>query len=1001
MTKLWRGLELVPFLLIAMSDLHVKTVFGKPAVGISKFDYREQYGSRVALNCRITPDPKLPTVHVFWMKNISGIMVSIVRGQGKEGMTLDNPSLIINDANFADSGRYICYGRDNSATVQSPAISLTILGDPIIKVDQTKYDVNYGRSVTLRVDIQSNKETPVRKVFWQLNNKGVITTIDSKTEKISGNNIDNPSLTIQTVTTSEAGNFTCFATHDMGTATSKAIVVHVIGDLPSVNVEQKTYQSVYGEDVTLKCIVFSNLNIVNVYWERVQNGTKTIINRDSIGYQGISPTYPSLNIIYTTKTHIGTYRCFATNVVGTSISGSTTLHVIGDKPIATTTSSILNANFGDSVTLECIVHAFPTPRKIYWKKRINNHTPTMSINKEFPGISGSSIETPSLTIKYATPANEGYYSCFVENTAGVTESKPVNLIVLASLPEVSVLLQPIITGAGLDVILKCSIRAVPPAIEVYWQRNTNDHQTIIKSSSLNIEGSTVGNPSLTIRKASVSMSGEYTCIARNPVGTGRSLHTILKVEQVRNTRSLSGSQSGSQYPIIDVAKDHYKVVYGSAVTLITSMRSNEKYPVRKVFWQLNNKGVVMTIDSETKGVYGNSIDNSSLTIHKVTTSEAGNFTCFVAHDMGIARSISIVLDVIGDLPTIEIEQKKYASVYGEDITLDCNVKADPAITDVYWERVQNDTSMIINHDSVGVQGITPQNPSLIIISSTKMHIGKYRCFASNAVGTSGSESMSLGVIGEKPTVITTQSIVSTNFGKEVTLRCIVNATPKITKIYWYKKINSQNHVTFIHDGFPGMSGSTVETPSLTIKSGTPANDGNYSCVAENVVGITGSKPVILIVRAAIPEVTVPHDPLTVEAGVDVTLNCDIKAIPSATEVYWERKTSNSTTIINKYSLQVEGSTVSDPSLTIQSASVSMSGKYTCFARNPVGIESGVETVLKVLDSLSGIINHESDDDDSVIMEAVFGTIGSIVGLGTMIGGFITCYSKRRKHTEQS
>lgn len=90
---------------------------------------------------------------------------------------------------------------------------------------------------------------------------------------------------------------------------------------------------------------------------------------------------------------------------------------------------------------------------------------------------------------------------------------------------------------------------------------------------------------------------------------------------------------------------------------------------------------------------------------------------------------------------------------------------------------------------------------------------------------------------------------------------------------------------------------------------------------------------------------VPQEPLTVEAGVDVTLNCDVKAMPSATEVYWERKTNNSTTIINRNSLQVEGSTVSNPSLTIQSASVSMSGKYTCIAKNPVGFDYGVETVL--------------------------------------------------------
>lgn len=102
-----------------------------------------------------------------------------------------------------------------------------------------------------------------------------------------------------------------------------------------------------------------------------------------------------------------------------------------DKPTVTTTPSVLKVNFGDKITLGCLVNAFPQPTKIYWTKRNNDISPIVLINKEFPGISGSSIETPSLTIEYATPANKGYYSCFAENTAGVTESKPVNLIVLA------------------------------------------------------------------------------------------------------------------------------------------------------------------------------------------------------------------------------------------------------------------------------------------------------------------------------------------------------------------------------------------------------------------------------------------------------------------------------------------------------------------------------------------------------------------------------------------
>lgn len=88
-----------------------------------------------------------------------------------------------------------------------------------------------------------------------------------------------------------------------------------------------------------------------------------------------------------------------------------------------------------------------------------------------------------------------------------------------------------------------------------------------------------------------------------------------------------------------------------------------------------------------------------------------------------------------------------------------------------------------------------------------------------------------------------------NYGDEVTLECIVRATPKEFEIYWYKNINGQNHVTFINEKFPGISGSSVETPSLTIKYTTPANEGIYSCYAQNAAGVTASKTIKLIVEA--------------------------------------------------------------------------------------------------------------------------------------------------------
>lgn len=100
-----------------------------------------------------------------------------------------------------------------------------------------------------------------------------------------------------------------------------------------------------------------------------------------------------------------------------------------------------------------------------------------------------------------------------------------------------------------------------------------------------------------------------------------------------------------------------------------------------------------------------------------------------------------------DLPIVRVEQNQYQSVYGENVTLNCNIFSDPPIVNVYWEIV--DTNTILNQGSVGYQGISLKNPSLTIIHSTTFHTGQYRCFARNAVGTTGSETTSLLVKGGK------------------------------------------------------------------------------------------------------------------------------------------------------------------------------------------------------------------------------------------------------------
>lgn len=73
--------------------------------------------------------------------------------------------------------------------------------------------------------IRSND--PIREIYWQYINNGIVTRVDYKT---NGKNIENySSLNFTHVTTSESGQFTCFAKNDVGTSKSNSIDVKVNG----------------------------------------------------------------------------------------------------------------------------------------------------------------------------------------------------------------------------------------------------------------------------------------------------------------------------------------------------------------------------------------------------------------------------------------------------------------------------------------------------------------------------------------------------------------------------------------------------------------------------------------------------------------------------------------------------------------------------------------------------------------------------------------------------
>ncbi|XP_052080635.1 uncharacterized protein LOC127718601 [Mytilus californianus] len=110
-------------------------------------------------------------------------------------------------------------------------------------------------------------------------------------------------------------------------------------------------------------------------------------------------------------------------------------------------------------------------------------------------------------------------------------SSSIKLNVIGGLPEVDVPSITHLTGIGYTITLTCSIKNAFPAISrVYWERYVHGSITRLSSASIGIMGVTVDNPSLIIPLAMESMTGEYTCLAVNSVGTGRSFPAKLTVK---------------------------------------------------------------------------------------------------------------------------------------------------------------------------------------------------------------------------------------------------------------------------------------------------------------------------------------------------------------------------------------------------------------------------------------------------------------------------------------
>ncbi|CAC5384057.1 HMCN [Mytilus coruscus] len=606
-----------------------------------------------------------------------------------------------------------------------------------------------------------------------------------------------------------------------------------------------------------------------------------------------------------------------------------TFHAQGhtSTPIIIVGKNEYNPDYGSKLIIDTHISASPTVLKVYWTR--NSSGIITTIEHGLSGTDGITVDNPSLTLLYITNLDNGQYTCTVESYRGIGFSKTVIVTVNGGVPYVKAVNTTYSVLYGNRAVLKCEITSLPGLIFVAWQKENNGFVTVINSGAVETKGLRKSDPSLIIPTTSFYDSGNYTCFGCNSAGIGKSNPISLRIH--------------GEVPSVNTPSMKYNVEYGDEVTLQCFVKS--RVTLQNIYWEKSSNGLIKVINQHDTGTRGVSLSNPSLTIVKVTLADIGEYTCIASNAVGTVRSDKISLITKGGLPQVTVGAIAYEVVYGNRITLQCSVSSDPEANLVYWQKTVNGVLSTLSQNAFGTNGMTPNNPSLTIESATVYDSGAYLCSAANTVGTSSSQWTILSVTGALPVVITELPTYFVEYGENITLPCSVLSTPLQTNVYWEKTVDDRD--TFIYSGTPGTYGISLSSPSLTIDSVVKSDNGNYTCIAINFLGITQSMTSSLTVLGESPEVSVNKENYTVNTGSSALLQCDIQSNMPYHHIYWKRNINGTTTMLLPGMIGISGVTTEDPFLGIDEVDFSMAGEYSCYAVNKVGTGHSRPVVLIV------------------------------------------------------
>ncbi|XP_021372607.1 basement membrane-specific heparan sulfate proteoglycan core protein-like isoform X2 [Mizuhopecten yessoensis] len=651
-------------------------------------------GTTGTIRCAITGKPQ-PTI--TWSKSREELSS---RHQANGGV------LRIVDARMEDRGIYVCRA-ENSAGVDQGWAIVEVERRMMPKIDfypSETQTISIGGSALFQCRVMDGDPPPT--LTWTRAGGEALTTDTTEL-------MDNGVIMFKQVTGSEAGQYVCTATNDMGSVSSTAVLI--IQGPPRIVIQpDRTIYALVGERVTVECIGQGD-PLPAVYWRYNTAPQRGDIPQEP-DYEALATTgSATLTLENVGISQTGNYVCVAKNAGGTT---QETVQIIireGRQPdgdiLDIDGPDRLSVEDGQRVELRCNTRGLVNP-VVRWRRREGPLPPNHSQR-------GGTLVIPRFSSEYS-----GEYICTA--TAQEKTYETSVYIIVTVRPRLTISPARVEAIAGQRIQLTCIPQGSGP-FQIEWSK---------MSGLLNPRAVQTSEGTLVISQVTAADAGRYRCAAT----------------------SSAGSSDGYAEVSIQVPP-----------TVLAEVRQTSPVIGQSLSFACNAQGVPRpTIRWEKEGgslPISHQIVDGVLTIYDITAEDAGRYICTATNAVGTARDY-VGVNVQGRKtdPNVTVKIDTQTLNIGERVEMECVVTGTPRPT-VRWTKIAGDLS-----DSAFI------NDNILVIPEVSLtDAGTYLCEAQNLYGK--VEQRVTLYIRARPRISGQGDSMTAALGTSATLACEASGYP--------------------------------------------------------------------------------------------------------------------------------------------------------------------------------------------------------------------------------